>query len=56
MPRFAATMLGVNERVHADLSDADFGAEPAALGPADSPFFKTSYDDVITIATSILAD
>ena len=51
----AATMLAVNERVHADLSDVDLGAEPAALGPADSPFFKTSYGDVITIATSVVS-
>jgi crotonobetainyl-CoA:carnitine CoA-transferase CaiB-like acyl-CoA transferase len=51
----AATMLAVNERVHADLSDEDLGAEPAALGPADSPFFNTSYGDVITIATSVVS-
>ncbi|MGY3293521.1 crotonobetainyl-CoA:carnitine CoA-transferase CaiB-like acyl-CoA transferase [Bradyrhizobium sp. LM3.6] len=51
----AATMLAVNERVHADLSGVDLGAEPAALGPADSPFFKTSYGDVITIATSVVS-
>jgi crotonobetainyl-CoA:carnitine CoA-transferase CaiB-like acyl-CoA transferase len=51
----AATMLAVNERVHADLSDEDLGAEPAALGPADSPFFNTGYGDVITIATSVVS-
>ena len=51
----AATMLAVNERVHADLSGEDLGAEPAALGPADSPFFRTSYGDVVTIATSVVS-
>jgi crotonobetainyl-CoA:carnitine CoA-transferase CaiB-like acyl-CoA transferase len=51
----AATMLAVNERVHADLSGEDLGAEPAALGPALSPFFRTSYGDVITIATSVIS-
>jgi crotonobetainyl-CoA:carnitine CoA-transferase CaiB-like acyl-CoA transferase len=51
----AATMLAVNERVHADLSGEDLGAEPAALGPADSPFFGTSYGDVVTIATSVVS-
>jgi crotonobetainyl-CoA:carnitine CoA-transferase CaiB-like acyl-CoA transferase len=51
----AATMLAVNERVHAILSDEDLGAEPAAMGPADSPFFTTAYGDTITIATSIFS-
>ncbi len=36
----AATMLSVNERVHIDLSGIDIGAEPAALGPAQSPFLR----------------
>ena len=51
----AATILAVNERVHADLSDQDIGAEPKALGPAKSPFFTTAYGDTITIATSIVS-
>lgn len=51
----AATMLAVNERVHADLSGIDLGAEPAALGPAYSPFFTTRYGEVITIATSLIS-
>ncbi len=51
----AATMLAVNERAHAILSDEDLGAEPAALGPAESPFFTTAYGDTITIATSIVS-
>lgn len=50
----AATMLAVNERVHADLSGIDLGAEPPAMGPADSPFFRTSYGEFITIAVSIV--
>lgn len=51
----AATMLAVNERVHADLSDISLGSEPAAMGPALSPFFTTIYGDVITIATSVIS-
>jgi len=51
----AATMLAVNERVHADLSGIDLGAEPAALGPALSPFFTTSTGEKITIATSVIS-
>ena len=51
----AATMLSVNERVHAVLSDVDTGAEPIALGPAWSPFFRTSTGELITIATSMVS-
>ena len=51
----AATMLAVNERVHADLSGIDLGAEPAALGPALSPFFTASTGERITIATSVIS-
>ena len=51
----AATMLAVNERLHQILSDEDLGAEPAALGPAESPFFSTIFGDTITIATSIVS-
>lgn len=51
----AATMLAINERVHVDLSDADLGAEPPALGPSFSPFFRTSTGEKITIATSVVA-
>lgn len=51
----AATMLAVNERVHADLSGIDPGAEPIALGPALSPFFRTSTGELITIATSVIS-
>src|SRR5262249_42318122 len=36
----AATMLAVNERVHVDLSGADLGAEPPALGPSHARFFS----------------
>ncbi len=45
----AATMLAINERAHVDLSDADLGAEPPALGPSFSPFFRTSTGEKITI-------
>ena len=51
----AATMLAVNERVHYDLSGIDLGDEPAALGPALSPFFRTSTGEIITIATSMVS-
>ncbi|QUN32536.1 CoA transferase (plasmid) [Cupriavidus sp. KK10] len=51
----AATMLSVNERVHIDLSGVDIGAEPAALGPAQSPFFTTVGGEKITIATSVVS-
>jgi crotonobetainyl-CoA:carnitine CoA-transferase CaiB-like acyl-CoA transferase len=52
----AATMLSVNELVHALLSDVDMGAEPLALGPRDSPFFTTAYGDMVTIATSLYSE
>jgi crotonobetainyl-CoA:carnitine CoA-transferase CaiB-like acyl-CoA transferase len=51
----AATMLAVNERVHADLSAVDVGAEPIALGPALSPFFRTATGETVTIATSVIS-
>jgi crotonobetainyl-CoA:carnitine CoA-transferase CaiB-like acyl-CoA transferase len=35
----AAVMLSVNERVHADLSEAELGAERPILGATDGPFF-----------------
>jgi crotonobetainyl-CoA:carnitine CoA-transferase CaiB-like acyl-CoA transferase len=35
----AAVMLAINERVHADLSDAELGAEPPILGATDCVFF-----------------
>ena len=51
----AATMLAINERVHVDLSGIDLGAEPPALGPSFSPFFKTINGEKITIATSVVS-
>ena len=35
----ASVMLAVNERVHADLSDAELGDEPPILGATDCVFF-----------------
>jgi len=35
----AAVMLSINERVHADLSDVDLGAERPILGATDCAFF-----------------
>ncbi|WP_114970990.1 CaiB/BaiF CoA transferase family protein [Rhodoferax ferrireducens] len=49
----AATILSINERVHADLSGVDMGDEPLALGAAMSPFFRVASGELITIATSI---
>jgi len=49
----AASILAINERVHADLSGVDMGAEPLALGAALSPFFKVASGETITIATSV---
>ncbi|ANN76117.1 CaiB/BaiF CoA transferase family protein [Bordetella flabilis] len=51
----AATILAVNERVHADLSGIDMGDEPIALGPAWSPFFTVATGERITIATSVVS-
>jgi crotonobetainyl-CoA:carnitine CoA-transferase CaiB-like acyl-CoA transferase len=51
----AATILAVNERVHADLSGIDMGDEPVALGPAWSPFFTVATGERITIATSLVS-
>jgi crotonobetainyl-CoA:carnitine CoA-transferase CaiB-like acyl-CoA transferase len=36
----AAVMLSVNERVHADLSEEEFGDERPILGATDGPFFQ----------------
>lgn len=52
----AATMLAVNERLHALMSDVDIGAEPIALGPAESPFFTTAFGATVTVATSIVGE
>lgn len=49
----AASILAINERVHADLSGIDMGAEPLALGAALSPFFRVATGELITIATSV---
>jgi crotonobetainyl-CoA:carnitine CoA-transferase CaiB-like acyl-CoA transferase len=49
----AATIMAINERVHADLSGVDMGDEPLALGAALSPFFRVASGELITIATSI---
>lgn len=35
----AAVMVSINERVHADLSDAELGDERTILGATDGPFF-----------------
>ena len=50
----AATLLAVNERVHADLSEVDIGAEPAILGATDCSFFTGPNGEHFTVATSIV--
>ena len=48
----AATMLAVNERLHAQLSGLDTGGEPVALSAADSPIFQLPDGRRVTIAGS----
>lgn len=49
----AAVIVAVNERLHADLSGDELGAEPAALGATDCPFFRTGDGEVFTVASSL---
>jgi crotonobetainyl-CoA:carnitine CoA-transferase CaiB-like acyl-CoA transferase len=48
----AATILAVNERLHAQLCDIDAGGEPVALSAADSPIIDLPNGDRVTIAGS----
>jgi CoA:oxalate CoA-transferase len=48
----AATMLAVNERLHAQLSDIDTDGEPAALSASDSPIIDLPGGVRVTIAGS----
>jgi crotonobetainyl-CoA:carnitine CoA-transferase CaiB-like acyl-CoA transferase len=50
----AAVMLSVNERVHADLSEVELGAEVPVLGATDCPFFVSPEGDVIVSPMSLV--
>lgn len=50
----AATMLAVNERLHAQLSSIDTEGEPVALSAAESPIIRLPDGRTVTIAGSPL--
>jgi crotonobetainyl-CoA:carnitine CoA-transferase CaiB-like acyl-CoA transferase len=50
----AAVMLSINERVHADLSDSDLGAEVPILGATDGPFFRGPGGEVFASPMSLV--
>lgn len=47
-----ATMLNVNERLHAEINDLDSTDEPFALSAPESPIFKLADGSLVTIATT----
>ena len=47
-----ATMLAVNERLHAQINELDAADEPLALGAPESPIFKVADGSFVTIAAS----
>ncbi|MEQ9587985.1 MAG: CaiB/BaiF CoA-transferase family protein [Parvibaculaceae bacterium] len=47
-----ATMLAVNERLHAQINDLDAFDEPLALGAPESPIFTLADGTLVTIAAS----
>jgi crotonobetainyl-CoA:carnitine CoA-transferase CaiB-like acyl-CoA transferase len=47
-----ATMLAVNERLHAQINELDASDEPLALGAPESPIFKVADGSFVTIAAS----
>lgn len=47
-----ATMLAVNERLHAQINDLDARDEPLALGAPESPMFELADGTLVTIAAS----
>ena len=47
-----ATMLAVNERLHAQINELDATDEPLALGAPESPIFKVGDGSLVTIAAS----
>ena len=48
----SATMLSVNERLHAEANDLDTLGEPTALSAPESPIFELADGSLITIAAS----
>jgi crotonobetainyl-CoA:carnitine CoA-transferase CaiB-like acyl-CoA transferase len=50
----AAVMFSINERVHADLSDSDLGAEVPILGATDGPFFRGPGGEVFASPMSLV--
>jgi crotonobetainyl-CoA:carnitine CoA-transferase CaiB-like acyl-CoA transferase len=50
----AAVMMYVNERVHADLSGEDLGAERPILGAVDCPFFVSPEGDTFVSPMSLV--
>ena len=47
-----ATMLAINERLHAQINDLDAQDEPLALGAPESPMFELADGTLVTIAAS----
>lgn len=47
-----ATMISVNERIHAEINDLDPGGEPLALSAPESPLFTLADGTLVTIAAS----
>lgn len=47
-----ATMLSVNERLHAEINDLDAHDEPLALGAPESPMFTLADGTLVTIAST----
>jgi crotonobetainyl-CoA:carnitine CoA-transferase CaiB-like acyl-CoA transferase len=50
----AAVMMYINEKVHADLSGEDLGAERPILGAADTPFFLSPEGNVFISPFSLV--
>ena len=50
----ASVMLSVNERVHADLSDEELGAERPILGATDGPFFAGPHGERFASPVSLV--
>ena len=47
-----ATMLTVNERLHAEINQLDASSEPLALGAPESPIFALADGTLVTIAST----
>ena len=50
----AAVIISMNERIHYDLSDANIGPEPPALGATQTPFFTSPDGTVFVIPMSLV--